>query len=193
MLVLAAGIMLRDLAHPYHTPAMLRSRALARWFWLDVGYDCELVCLNSDCPTRSPERVVKQGWRSLFLCNQRIYSPPLANAQGPDWDRVSGERPLRCVWYRSSAEKEDNRSLEAWLDEMQSQYVLVARDEYPMPAYDKTERQTWMIDYLDVFKFVPRQGMARGASPGSAGGPARRFEVGSEAADQARTRCPPAR
>jgi len=48
---------------------------------------------------------------------------------------------------------------------MQSQYVLTARDQYPMPAYDKTERQTQTVDYLDVFKFVPREGMVHGPPP----------------------------
>jgi hypothetical protein len=165
LLALAAGIVLRDLAHPYHTPAMLRARAFARWFWLDVAHDCELVCLKADFLANLSPRTAKGGWTSLYLCNQRIYSPRHARGQEPDWDRISAEWPLRCVWYRSPSEQRDSRPLEAWLEQMQSEYVFVARDQYLLPDYDKAERQTWMVDSLEVFQFVPREGMVHGPPP----------------------------
>jgi hypothetical protein len=154
LLALAAGSLLRDLAHPYKTATTLRARQFARWFWFDVAHDCELVCLKTDARESFPRIAHNDGWLSLYLCNERIYSPRHARGEPPQLDRVSAEWPLRCALYRSSFEERDNRPLQAWLEGMKAKYVLVAHDQYPMP--DENERELRSVDYLDVFKFVPR-------------------------------------
>ena len=129
-------------------------RVAARW---RVG-SCE-----TDLETDLSPAKVNCGWSSLYLCNQRIYSPRHARGQKPDLEHVSAERPLRCVLYRSPKEEQespapDPQARQRWLEKMEAKYVLVGHDTYPFAAYDKSDRRQISDDYVEVFKFVPRSG-----------------------------------
>jgi hypothetical protein len=163
---LAARQIVRDLAYPYKSGTTLRAREFARWFWFDLAHNSELVCTKSDLKEDLSPGTFEWGWSSLYVCNQRIYSPRHVRGESPHLDRVSTDHPLRCVLFRSSTEERGTAALEHWLTGMQTQYELVGRDRYPFPIYDKHERGPKQTDVVEVFKFVPKQdgqGEARAA------------------------------
>lgn len=157
MTLMAGGMIVRDVTHPYKSGTTLRAREFARWFWFDLAHDGELVCLKTDWPDEelSPG-TFEWGWSALYLCNQRIYSPRHARGEPPRWDRVSADWPLRCVLFRSAKQERGSRALARWREQMETRYRLVAHDTYPVPAYDKSDRAPLDIDHIEVFKFVPR-------------------------------------
>jgi hypothetical protein len=156
LMLLAAGTLLRDLAHPYKSGTTLRARAFAHWFWNDLAQDGEVVCLKTDWKEEelSPG-TYDYGWSALYLCNQRIYSPRHARGEPPRWDRISESWPLRCALYRSATEERKSPALDNWLAQMQARYRLVYHDRYPFPVLDKWERRPITVDHIEVFKFVP--------------------------------------
>jgi hypothetical protein len=158
LVLVAAGTLLHDIAHPYKSGTTLRARDFARWFWHDLAQDSELVCLQTDLKEDASPGTFPWGWSSLYLCNQRIYSPRHARGEPPQLNRVSAEWPLRCVLYRSGTQERDATAVERWLARKQADYRLVARDKYPFPIYDKHELSRGEVDYIEVFKFVPRGG-----------------------------------
>jgi 4-amino-4-deoxy-L-arabinose transferase-like glycosyltransferase len=160
-LAVAAVILSRDLWCPYKSGTTLRAKEFAQWFWSDLAVDSELVCLETDLKANLSPGSYEHGLASLYLCNQRIYSPRHARGEPPRWDRVSAERPLRCVLFRSTKWERDAQPLERWLDGMRRDYRLVARDKYPAPFYDKSDRRPLAVDFIEVFKFVPK-GIAHG-------------------------------
>ena len=154
-MLLAAGSLARDLTHPYKSGTTLRARDFAQWFWFDLSHDGELVCLETDLKQNLSPGTFQWGWSSLYLCNQRIYSPRHARGRPPQWNRVSADWPLRCVLFRSSTLEHDHQALDRWLESMQTRYKLIAHDKYPFPVYDKWEKDLRTVDYIEVFKFVP--------------------------------------
>jgi hypothetical protein len=162
---LAAASLLRDLAKPYKSGTTLRAREFARWFWADLPGQGERASLESDFHVDLAPGRPENGWSCLYFCNQRICSPRHARGEPPRWDRVSAECPLRCAVYRSAEEERlapaaDPHALEHWLERMQARYELVARDRYPFPIYDKWDRTVKTVDYIEVFKFIPRVTLA---------------------------------
>ena len=169
-LVMGAGVLLRDLWNPYKSGTTLRAKEFAQWFWTDLAVDSELVCLETDLKADLSPGSYEHGLSSLYLCNQRIYSPRHARGEPPRWDRVSAARPLRCVLFRSTMWERDARPLERWVEGMQRDYRLVTHDRYPAPFYDKWDRRPLAVDFIEVFKFVPkRAGSNAGASVSAAG------------------------
>jgi hypothetical protein len=156
LLLLAAGELLRDLSHPYKTMTTVRARSFAQWFWFEMAPNGELVCVYTDLKKDLSPGTYEYGWSSMYLCNQRIYSPRHARGDPPNLDRVSAEWPLRCVLFRSGAEERDSRPLDLWLEEMQAHYKLVDRDTYPCVAYDKWDEHPRGIDRIEVYTFVPK-------------------------------------
>jgi hypothetical protein len=161
--LLGAGSWLRDVTQPYKSATTLRAREFAQWFWFEMSHDSELVSCETDLKTDlSPDKLYC-GWSSLYFCNQRIYSPRHARGEQPQLQRVSVERPLRCVLYRSPKEEQESPSpdpqlRERWLERMQADYDLADHDTYPFAAYDKADRRKISDDYVEVFKFVPKGG-----------------------------------
>jgi hypothetical protein len=159
--LLGAGSWVRDVAQPYKSGTTLRARQFAQWFWFQLAHDGELVSCETDLGLDlSPEKR-NCGWSSLYLCNQRIYSPRHARRESPRLDRVAADWPLRCALYRAPLEEResphpDPQARERWLEKMRADYDLVARDAYPFAAYDKSDRRKIADDYIEVFKFVPK-------------------------------------
>jgi hypothetical protein len=173
LVLLGAGSWFRDLTQPYKSATTLRAREFAQWFWFELAHDNELVSCETDLKTDLSPDKVNCGWSSLYFCNQRIYSPRHARGEKPRLDRVTVQRPLRCVLYRSPKEEQespppDPQVRQRWLEKMQADYDLVAHDAYPFAAYDKSDRQQIGDDYVEVFKFVPKggSGTAAVAQPG---------------------------
>lgn len=164
LLVLAAGLLFRDLSHPYKSSTTLRAREFARWFWPGLAANSELVCAHTDLKEDLSPGTYDYGWSCLYLCNQRIYSPRHVRGKEPQWDRVSADRPLRCVVYRSTAFERSARPLDEWVGRMQGRYQLISRDTFPFAVYDKWEGEHRTTDFIEVFKFVPRKEVASPAS-----------------------------
>ncbi len=166
--LLGAGSWLRDVTQPYKSATTLRAREFAQWFWFELAHDSELVSCETDLQTDLAPDKRDCGWSSLYFCNQRIYSPRHARGEQPQWNRVSVERPLRCVLYRSPKEERESPSADPetrqrWLEKMEAEYDLVAHDTYPFAAYDKSDRRRISDDYVEVFKFVPKGGAGTAA------------------------------
>ncbi len=161
LVVLAAGSLLHDIIQPYKSGTTLRAREFARWFWVDVAYDCELVCCETDLQLKEqlPPGASQWGWSSLYLCNQRIYARRGAHGESTWAGRVSARRPLRCTLFRSASDRPDTRPLEEMLKQIASRHALVlaARDRYPFPICNKWDRPTGTVDFIEVFMFVPRE------------------------------------
>lgn len=154
--LVGVGSIARDIWSPAKSLSTQRYRDFARWFWNAAEFDGETVCLKSDLNvTFSPQTYV-YGLSSLYLCNQRIYSPRHARGETPRWDRISADRPLRCVQYYSSAVPYDERAAAAWRAEMASRYELVGQERYACTFYDKWDRRLRSLDYVEVYKFVPK-------------------------------------
>ena len=82
-----------------------------------LGHDSELVCLETDWKKDLSPGTYTWGWSSLYLCNQRIYSPRHARGEPPHLERVSAERPLRCVLFRALDQETDGGRVDRWLAE----------------------------------------------------------------------------
>jgi hypothetical protein len=159
LLLLGAGSWFRDVTQPYKSTTTLRAREFAQWFWFELAHDSELVSCETDLKTDLSPDKLNCGWSSLYFCNQRIYSRRHARHEQAQLDRVTSDRPLRCVLYRSPKEEQESpsanpRARQEWLENMQADYELVAHDSYPFAAYDKSDRRRISDDYVEVFKFV---------------------------------------
>lgn len=169
--LVAIAIMIRDVTHPYKARSDAQARDFARWFWHDAAWNGELVCLKTDLGLCfSPQTYRELGWSATYLCNQRIYSPRHAAGRPPNWSRVSAEWPLRCIQFRAGVWPFDQAAFDRWMAQMQEQFQLVAHDSFPLPRFDKQGRSVLTIDYIDVFKFVPRTSAPAGLTqlPGQA-------------------------
>jgi hypothetical protein len=158
---IALGIMGRDFLSPTKTLSDQRSRDFVRWFWNSSAGEEVTVCLHTDLARCFNEDWTgKPNWAVPYYCNLHIYSPRHARRQAPKWSEVSESKPLRCVEYRLGEYAYDAGVQKAWLEDMQRRYDLVSHDHFPMPRMDKHERRHICTDYIEVYKFVPKSGLA---------------------------------
>ncbi|MEX1095892.1 MAG: glycosyltransferase family 39 protein [Planctomycetales bacterium] len=156
--VVGAASIARDVWRPYKTQSDVRARAFARWFWFNAQSEGEVLCLKTDLDRDfSPDADRRLSWTAMYLCNQRIYSPRHRAGAPPRLADLSPSRPLRCVLYRDPKCDFDEQAFADWLAEQQARYELVGSETYPFPRYDKREERIVTVDYLDEFKFVPRE------------------------------------
>jgi hypothetical protein len=156
--LIAVSTIARDFASPYKSRTDLRYRDFARWFWFNMEFAGEAVCLKSDLGEDfAPGTFRDLGWSAMYLCNQRIYSPRHARGDPPRLERVSDEWPLRCVQFKAEVYRYDQAAFEQWLSDMQSRWDLVSRDTFPFPCYDQKGRNLLCVDAVEVYKFVPKR------------------------------------
>ncbi len=147
---------LRDLTKPYKNVCDQRARGFAEWFWPNVEFEGEAVCLKTDLGCDfSPISHKELTFSAQFFCNCHIYSPRHARGEPIHWERISATHPLRCVLYRCHYYPFDGDAYQSWLDEMQQRYQLVSRESYPQVRLKNTGRRTG-TDYLEILHFVPR-------------------------------------
>jgi len=154
--LIGSGSVLRDFLRPYKTRDILRARSFARWFWFDKAFDAELVCLKTDWGLDFSPVTFDAGVSSLYLCNQKIYSPRHRAGRPPNLASISAEHPLRCVMFRSSQQPFDQHGFDSWLATMQSRYALVAHEQYPLGVFHK-DRDFQGMTYVELYEFVPHQ------------------------------------
>jgi hypothetical protein len=160
LVVLAAiglGSIARDVCFPVKSASVMRIRDFARWFWFTAQYDGEVACLKTDLDKVFSPHTYQWGLSALYLCNQRIYSLRHARGETVRWDRISADHPLRCVEYHSTFYPFDAAAQARWLESMQAQYELVVREQYPFTHGGGKGRPPDELDYLQVYKFVPRE------------------------------------
>lgn len=143
-----------DIVKPYKTPEYCRARDFARWFWHDYATTGELVCLKTDLGLDFGATDYTQGKSSLYLCNQRIYSARHAAGLPPNWDQVSSDWPLRCVFYKE-VDRFDHAAFNAWLRKMQTRYQLVSTTRLPEGRWNSKEEYRGDT-IIEVYEFVPR-------------------------------------
>jgi hypothetical protein len=149
----------RDFLTQAKSPTTMRARDFARWFWFTAEFDGEVACLQTDLHETFSPGTFEWGLSAVYLCNQRIYSPRHARGEPVAWDRITAERPLRCVEYRSPGVPYDEAVRDRWLQTMQSRYLLVSREDYPFVHLNRQEMRG--VDHLEIYKFVPRPLLSR--------------------------------
>ncbi len=159
LFMIGLGGVARDLINPYKTRSDDRARAFARSFWVGTHFAEEVACLKSDWGQDFvPEQHRELSWSAHFLCNHAI-EVGRSHLRSADLSRVSTTRPLRCVLYRDARYELDQAKLDSWLDAMSKQYELVAHESIPFPRLAKNDRRLVTMEYIDSYKFVPRDGV----------------------------------
>ena len=159
------GVIARDVAWPYKTRSDFRARAFAQSFWFSVAHGEEVVCLKSDLGLDFvPAQHSELSWSAQYLCNRAI-EVSRNRLPRPEWNRISPKRPLRCVLYRDSRFRFDEAALERWLTDMRQHYELLARESISFPRYSKNERTLFTMEFIDSYKFVPRDSAPRSLPP----------------------------
>jgi hypothetical protein len=148
----AVGSMGRDFLHPYRTDDVLHQRDFARWFWFTQQYDGEVACWDRDFPSAATSVMLGDSASALYLCNREIY---LAGRGGPQWDRVSRDRPLRCVRYTVLNATGDDAAVARWIADLRTRYDLVSRQQYDLPNRHK-DGELLYVDRIELYEFVPR-------------------------------------
>jgi hypothetical protein len=159
VLVLAgAGSIARDVARPRKAASDEEQRGFARWFWKNAEERGETLCLLTDARLEvQPDLREHLSWATMYLTNQRIYSPRHRAGLAPDLDRVSHDHPLRAVIYRVTAPgfEWNEAVLEAWIEETAERWPLESRVTYDMARYDKRGKKLKTIDEVLVLTFRP--------------------------------------
>jgi hypothetical protein len=165
LLIIGLGSVVRDLMNPYKTRSDDRARAFARSFWVGTHFAEEVACLKSDWGQDFvPDQHRELSWSAHFLCNHAI-EVGRSHLRPADLARVSATRPLRCVLYRDARYELDQAKLDSWLHEMKQRYELVAHESIPFPRLAKGDRRLVTMEYIDSYKFVPRDGAANELPP----------------------------
>jgi hypothetical protein len=160
--IVGLGVMGRDFARPYKSATDQRARDFARWFWNNMDFGGETVCLKTDWNVQFvPAAYHEINWTAMYLCNLHIYSPRHVRKEPPDLARVSAAWPLRCVEFRAPAFDEDRAAREKWLDSMGDRYILVGEESFPFPATGKRDNRVNFLDYVTIYRFIPREETSR--------------------------------
>lgn len=158
------GIVLleEDLRHPYRAIYDHQAREFARRFWPEQARNAEVACLRWDFGIRRPNAA---GARiALYLCNQHIYSPGRKRRDGPAWERVTAERPLRCVVFDEDVLTRPEAT--AWLESMTNRYALRSQSKVVVPTTGLNQK-SW-TDHVTVFEFLPKTNPATSGIAGFA-------------------------
>jgi hypothetical protein len=160
--VIGTGILALDLARPYRTVEDQRTRDFARWFWPEVARGAEVGCVRAMRGTTFDGFYWRLGRLELYLANRELNLPADRDPARPRLDRVSHDRPLRCVLYNE--EPEGDPALASWLGGMQERFRL--REVRPYTVNGGVEdRGMPREERFLVLEFVPREPIIAGSSP----------------------------
>ena len=102
-----------------------------------------------------PAQHVELSWSAHYRCNRAI-EVGRSSLRPANLSRISADRPLRCVLYRDARFELDQDRLDEWLAEMKGSYELIAHESLPFPRYAKDDRKLLTMEYIDSYKFIPR-------------------------------------
>jgi hypothetical protein len=157
-----------DLATPYRAPWDRNARDFARWFWDELSADAELVCVRTDLgiPFR-PEPWAYDG-ADQYLCLQRIYSSRHQQKRPPRWDKISAERPLRCVLLNRMPT--DVPAFLNWIESHRHQYRLRDVRTYPASRGSPAEpAQVYVVCEFALAASVQTESYPQAERPSHAG------------------------
>lgn len=162
--LLAAGMLIRDVAHPFKTRLDLDHRAFARQFW-NAAPEALTVCAQTDLGVRFYDHSFETSYR----CNQRICSPVHRNGPQSVRDRlVKGDQPVRCVVFHSASSKRDEAAFASWMEQMLARYDLAGTEGHRLPLSNtRNDLYDFYLQCYDVYRFIPK------ASGGSVSTPQR--------------------
>lgn len=149
---IGVGATLFDIAHPYRSPADLRAREFARWFWVEAGRDAELACVLTDLGLDFEGGPPHDGRSADYLTYQKIYSSRHREGKPLDWSSLSATRPLRCVIY--DGVPVDSPLFGRWMGRMARHYRLTGVQTYRVNA-GVAGKSVSSEDHLAVLEFVP--------------------------------------
>jgi hypothetical protein len=159
LLALAVLSTARDFCLPGKEQQEIRKRDFAAWFWGSMERDHEVVSVSADLKKAFPP--AGASWQNCvspqFLCNARIYSPRQSRGQGPDFGRVSCQRPLACVQYWSHQTPYNQVAFDQWLNEMKLHYDWIGTQRYPILQDNDDDRVPEPPDRVEVYEFVPKR------------------------------------
>ncbi len=148
LLVVGVAPLVEGFRHPYRAYQAEAARHFARGFWPEVARGAEVACLRWDYGVAEWDSV-RLGI-AVSLCNQAIYSPSRRSG-GPNWDAISGDRPLRCVLGVEG--ESDAPRVARWLLEMSERYRLTRREVIPVDTNEPGRPPR--LEHYEVFEFVP--------------------------------------
>ncbi len=164
--VLGTALLLHMSLQPYKTPYDRDHDHFARWFWTQMSYQAEVVCVESELG----ERLFRGQWIQFapeYRCYMHLYSPRHRRKEKPHWEAVSARHPLRCVVLSAPHVPYDQEALRRWLQRMEKRYALVNYDVFPINPH--TDR--FYARRYEVFEFVPREQVAQYRRPFELPGP----------------------
>lgn len=153
LLAIGGGTFVRDVAAPYKMIYDQRSREFARWFWREQARNAELVCVKRDLDMVFDPVHWTYDRTAVYQCSQQIYSARHRQGAEPDWNAVSREHPLRCVFYNEHPQ--DQPEFQTWLANMLARYELREQREYLVNP-DVVVRNAPYEDRYVVYEFVPQ-------------------------------------
>jgi hypothetical protein len=157
LVLIGGGSIARDLACPYKTRSDFRARAFAQSFWPGTHHFEEVACIKSDLGLDLvPDQHHELSWSAQYLCNRAI-EMNRSSLRAADVDRVSATRPLRCVLYRDSRYEIAKPAMEGWMAQMLQHYELTSHESIPFARMGKDDRRLLAIEYIDSYRFVPKQ------------------------------------
>jgi hypothetical protein len=170
--VIEVAPLVLDTRHPYRAVHAQRARQFARRFWPELAVGGVPVCLRWDlglAPWDSQNLNV-----AVYLCNQRIYSPPRRQGTVPRWSAASESMPLRCVLPMADPA---GAHVAAWLVAMQTRYRL-RTSQSVLENMAEPGAPPRLESYV-IYEFVPRCD-----GPTSALALGRRFKKENDAVEQ---------
>ncbi len=157
---LGAGLLLHMAMQPYKTPYDRDHDHFARWFWTQMSYQAEVVCVE----TELGQELFGGRWTSFapeYRCYMHLYSSRHRRREPPRWHEISASHPLRCVVLSAQHVPYDRAALRRWLQQMQARYALVNYDVFPInPHTDHFYARRY-----EVYEFVPRDQVAQYRRP----------------------------
>jgi hypothetical protein len=159
----------RDLICPYREKGDLTTHDFARWFWRKNAREADLLCVKTDLGFSFQPDLWKFGMSAVYLCNQRMFSPPRATKDRlTDPAPASSRRPVRLVFF--DAVPQGDRGFDAWMDKLRRSYDVGTVREFVVSSGKPDEM--WLRDRYLVIELKPG-GSQRSVARSSSGEPLR--------------------
>ena len=153
LLVIGAVQMGLDVARPFRTAEDQRSRDFAHWFWREQALEGEVACLRALGGDTYAGDYWRRGRWELYLAHRDLNLPPEVDPARPRFDRVSDDRPLRCVAFNEPDDLDPN--LRATLGDLGTRFRLRDVQTYEVNAGVVDDGMP-RVERYRVFAFVPR-------------------------------------
>ncbi len=135
---------------PYRAYQARAARDFARVFWPATGRGAEVADLRWDFVEVAEWDSIRLGI-AVSLCDEAIYSPSRRSG-GPRFDRVTADRPLKCVL--GVAPEVDSPAVVRWLGAMQGRFEIRRRETIEVETAEPGRPSS--RERYEVFEFIPK-------------------------------------